>query len=249
MSFEESRLRADLRAVAQKHPTWGWKKARWHLRTQPQWQDVALNKKRVRRLWREEGLVCKPRPKKKRRTGPDAGEQKRLKAEYPMHVISFDFPSDVTSCGRHIRFFNVIDEYTRTALAIVPRRSFKACDVAAVLENIIDETGIEPVFVRCDNGPEFTAAALIRWCNTAGVKTAFIDSGSPWQNGFIESFNAQFRREQLCGEIMDTMSEGKDLAEEWKDIYNHERPQGSLDGMTPSNYWDQWTADHQLAIA
>ncbi|WP_346769081.1 IS3 family transposase, partial [Crystallibacter degradans] len=213
MSFEETRLRADLRAVAQKHPAWGWKKARWHLRAQPQWQDVALNKKRVRRLWRDEGLVCKPKPKKKRRTGPDAGEQKRLKAEYPMHVISFDFQSDVTSCGRHIRFFNVIDECTRTALAIVPRRSFKASDVVAVLENIIAETGIEPAYVRCDNGPEFTAAALIEWCSTAGVKTAFIDPGSPWQNGFIESFNAQFRREQLSGEIIDTMAEAKYLAD------------------------------------
>jgi putative transposase len=194
-SFEEAQLRAALRAVAGKHPAWGWRKARWHLLDQPEWHGVALNRKRVRRLWRDEGLVCKPRARKKRRTGPGAGEQKRLTAEYPMHVISFDFQSDVTSCGRHIRFFNVIDEYTRNALAIIPRRSFKAADVVAVLENIIAETGTAPAYVRCDNGPEFTAAALIEWCNTAGVDTAFIDPGSPWQNGFIESFNAQFRRE------------------------------------------------------
>ena len=103
-----------------------------------------MNGKRVRRLWRQEGLTCKPKARKKRRTGPGAGEQKRLTAEYPMHVLSFDFQSDVTTCGRHIRFFNVIDEYTRTALAIIPRRSFKATDVIAVLEGIIAETGIEP---------------------------------------------------------------------------------------------------------
>ena len=139
----------------------------------------------------------------------------------------------VTTCGRHIRFFNVIDEYTRTALAIIPRRSFKATDVVAVLENIIAEIGIEPTYVRCDNGPEFTAGALIDWCSTAGVDTAFIDPGSAWQNGFIESFNAQFRREQLAGEIMDTMVEAEYLAEKWKAIYNHERPHGSLNGMTP----------------
>ena len=83
-----------------------------------------------------------------------------------MHVVSFDFQSDVTSCGRHIRFFNVIDEYTRTALAIIARRSFTASDVVAALENIIAETGTAPTYVRCDNGPEFTAAALINWCNT-----------------------------------------------------------------------------------
>ncbi|MGP5073886.1 integrase core domain-containing protein, partial [Arthrobacter rhombi] len=133
-----------------------------------------------------------------------------------------------TSCGRHIRFFNVIDEYSRTALAIIPRRSFTATDVVAALEDIIAETGVTPAYVRSDNGPEFTAAALINWCATAGVNTAFIDPGSPWQNGFAESFNAQFRREQLTGEIMDTMAEAKYLADEWKEIYNHERPHGSL---------------------
>lgn len=249
MSFDEAQLRADLRAVASKHPTWGWRKARWHLLATERWKDTVLNSKRIRRLWREEGLVCKPKRRKKRRTGPDAGEQKRLTAEYPMHVLSFDFQSDVTSCGRHIRFFNVIDEYTRTALAIIPRRSFKAADVVAVLEDIIAETGIQPTFVRCDNGPEFTADALVDWCNTVGVSTAFIDPGSPWQNGFIESFNAQFRREQLSGEIMDTMVEAKYLADEWKDIYNHERPHGSLDGLTPSRFWDEWVRENQLAIA
>lgn len=134
MGFEEAQLRVDLRAIAAKHPVWGWRKARWHLLAQPEWAGVVLNRKRVRRLWPDEGLVCKARARKKRRTGPGAGEQKRLTAEYPMHVVSFDFQSDVTSCGRHIRFFNVIDEYTRTALAIVPRRSFKATDVVAVLE-------------------------------------------------------------------------------------------------------------------
>ncbi len=249
MGFEEMQLRAELRAVAVKHPAWGWRKARWHLLAQPAWDGVALNRKRIRRLWRDEGLTCKPKARKKRRTGPGAGEQKRLTAQYPMHVVSFDFQSDVTSCGRHIRFFNVIDEYTRTALAIIPRRSFKAADVVAVLENIIAETGTAPAYVRCDNGPEFTAAALIEWCNTVGVDTAFIDPGSPWQNGFIESFNAQFRREQLTGEIMDTMAEAKYLAAEWKAIYNHERPHGSLDGMTPYRYWETWTQENQLAIA
>lgn len=163
-----------------------------------------------------ERFPCKPRTRKKRRSGPDTGEHKRLTAEYSMHVVSFDFQFDVTSCGRHIRFFNVIDEYTRTALLIIARRPFTANDVVAALENIIAETATTPTYLRCGNGPEFTAAALSKWCNTAGVDTAFIDPGSPWQNGFIESFNAQFRREQLVGEIMDTMAEAKYLAEEWK---------------------------------
>jgi putative transposase len=118
-----------------------------------------------------------------------------------------------------------------------------------VLENIIAETGTAPAYIRCDNEPQFTAAGLISWCNNAGVDTAFIDQGSPWQNGFIESFNPQFRREQLSGEIMDTMAEAKYLAEEWKAIYNHERPHGSLDGMTPKRYWETWTQENQLAIA
>ena len=108
----------------------------------------------------------------------------------------------------------------------MPRRSFTTPDVVAVLEGIIAETGIEPANVRCDNGPEFTAEALISWCATAGVKTAFIDPGLPWQDGFIESFNAQFRREQLAGEIIDTMAEAKYLVEEYRSIYNQERPHG-----------------------
>jgi putative transposase len=116
MGFEEAQLRAALLAVAGQHPAWGWRKARWHLLAQPDRDGVALNRKRIRRLWRDEGLTCKPRARKKRRTGPGAGEQKRrtgpgageqkrLTAQYPMHVVSFDFQSDVTSCGQHIRFF------------------------------------------------------------------------------------------------------------------------------------------------
>lgn len=90
--------------------------------------------------------------------------------------------------------------------------------------------------MRCDQEPEFTAGALVDWCNTVGVRTAFIDLGSPWQNGFIESFNAQFRLEQLSGEIMDTLVEAKYLADEGKDICNQERAHGSLDGLTPSRF-------------
>lgn len=242
MSFDEAQLRADLRAVAHDRPAWGWRKARWHLQTKAHWRGIALNAKRVRRLWRDEGLVCKPKARKKARIGPGAGAKERLTAKYPMHVISFDFQSDVTTDGRHIRFFNVIDEYTRKVLAIIPRRSFTAPDVVAVLENIIAQTGIQPTYVRCDNGPEFTAAALVNWCNTAEINTAFITPGSPWQNGFIESFNAQFRREQLNQELIFSMAEAKYLADEYKDVYNQTRPHGSLNGLTPNQYWDTMAA-------
>lgn len=133
MSFNEAQFRADLRSVTSKHPAWGWRKARWNLLSAERWANTVLNSKRVRRLWREEGLVFKPKRRKKRRTDSGAGEQKRLTAEYPMHVLSLGFQPDVTSWGRHIRFFNVIDEYARTALAIVPRRSLQAEDVVAVI--------------------------------------------------------------------------------------------------------------------
>jgi putative transposase len=247
IGFEEHQLRADLRQVASQRPAWGWRKARWYLKKQERWAGVALNAKRVRRLWRAEGLTCKPKTRKKRRLGPDAGT--RMKAQRPMHVVSFDFQSDVTSCGRHIRFLNVMDEYTRTALAIVARRSFTAADVVAVLEDVIAATGMVPEYVRSDNGPEFTARTLIDWCAEAGVKTAFIDPGSPWQNGHIESLNAQFRREQLAGEIMDTMAEARYLGTEYKDIYNCHRPHGSLGGLTPAEFWAQWSTGNQMAIS
>lgn len=215
MSFDEAQLRADLGALASKYPTWGWRKARWHLLAGERWAGAMLNSKRVRRLWREEGRACKPRRRKKRRTGPVAGEQKRLAAEYPMYVLSFGFQPDVTSCDRRFLFFNVIDEYTRPAVAIIPRRSYKPKDVVAVLEGMIAEKGTQSAFVGRDNGPEFIAGALVDWCNTVGARTVFIDPGSPWQNGFIESFNEQIRRELLSGEVLDIMVEAKYLADEW----------------------------------
>ena len=116
-----------------------------------------------------------------------------------MHVFSIDFQSDVAYCGRYIRFVNVIDEYTRAALAIIPRRSFKATDVVAVLGDIIAETGAQRTFARCDDGQGFSAGALVEWRNAVEVSTAFIDPGPPRQNGFIGSFNAQLGREQLSG--------------------------------------------------
>lgn len=118
-----------------------------------------------------------------------------------------------------------------------------------MLKCIIAETGVVPTHVRSDNGAEFTAATLITWCQTVGVHTAFIDPGSPWQNGYAESFNARFRREQLTGEIIDTPAEAKYLADEWKQIYNHERPRGSLDGMTPSAHWENWARANRPTIA
>lgn len=156
-----------------------------------------------------------------------------------MHVISFDFQSDVTTDGRHVRFFNVIDEYTRNALATIPARSFSAPDVVAFLDNIIADTGHYPTFIRCDNDPEFTAKALLNWCENSGVKTAFITPGSPWQNGYAESFNAQLRREHLRQEIIETMAEAKYLADEYKQIYNQFRPHGALSGLTPNECWNQ----------
>lgn len=122
-SVDETRLREQLRAVATRFPAWGWRKARWYILSLPQWAGVPVNAKRVRRLWRDEGLMCKPKARKKRRTGPGAGAGQRLVAQYPMHVVSFDFQSDATADGRHVRFFNVIDEYTRKALAIIDRKS------------------------------------------------------------------------------------------------------------------------------
>ena len=120
ISAEEHPLRACLRSIASKYPAWGWPKARWHLLGQSRWQDATLNRKHVRRPWRDDGLTCKSKRRKKRRTGPGTGEEKRLSARYPLHVLSFDFQSDGTSCGDHIQFFLRLDEYTRKALAIVP---------------------------------------------------------------------------------------------------------------------------------
>lgn len=153
---------------------------------------------------------------------------------------ALDFQVDVSTDGRQIRFCNVVDEFTRQALATTAARSFTADDTTILLDKIITETRRRPQNLRMDNGPELTAAAMRDWCRFSDVQTAFIEPGSPWQNGYSESFNGRFRDEFLTTEQFNTLLEAQVLAEDWRIEYNTVRPHGSLGGLTPTQFHQQW---------
>lgn len=140
-----------------------------------------------------------------------------------------------------LRFLNIVDEFTREAFATRAARSFTADATVAVLEEVIAETGRWPANIRMDNGTEPTAHAMIDWCRLSRVDIAFIDPGSPWQNGYSESFNGRFRDEFLTTEQFDTLLEAQVLAEDWRIECNTYRPHGSLNDLTPEAFKQQWT--------
>jgi putative transposase len=171
---QQAALRARLREISRAHPRWGWRKAYWLLRA----EGLVVNRKRIRRYWASEGLTRPAKTRKKQRIGPQRGD--RLRATAPDHVWALDFQVDVTADGRQIRFCNVVDEFTREALATAAARSFTADDTTILLDKVIAETGRRPVNLRMDNGPELTAAAMRDWCRFGGTATA---SSSPAHPG------------------------------------------------------------------
>jgi putative transposase len=187
----------------------------------------SVNHKRVERIWRQEGLKVPAKQPKRRRLWLNDGSCIRLRPEYKNHVWAYDFVADRTSNGRSFRMLTVIDEYTRECLAISVRRSFKATDVQEELTKLMIEHGV-PRFIRSDNGPEFIEESLREWLGKLGVGPLFIQPGSPWENGYIESFNGKLRFELLNGEIFDTVVEARVLTELWRNHYNTKRPHSSL---------------------
>ena len=196
-------------------------------------QGVLINHKRVERIWREEGLKLPQKQHKKRRLWMNDGSCIRLRAERKNHVWSYDFVEDKTTNGRKIRILNIIDEHTRECLASVPRRSWKNNDVIEVLTDLMFQKGT-PEYIRSDNGSEFTSKIIRKWLRETEVITAYIEPGSPWENGFIESFNSRMRDGCLNGEIFDTMYEAEILIRRWVRYYNEIRPHSALGGKPPA---------------
>lgn len=194
------------------------------------WQ---INHKRVERIWRQEGLKVPRRQPKRRRLWLNDGSCIRLRPEYRDHVWSYDFLLHHTSDGRKFRILTLIDEYTRQCLAIDVGRSLKQDDVLDRLTDLFLRRGI-PAYIRSDNGSEFTAMIVREWLKAVGVKTLYISPGSPWENGYIESFNGKLRDELLNVEIFDTLLEAKVLTERWRREYNHVRPHSSLGYKPPA---------------
>jgi len=196
-------------------------------------KGILINHKRVERIWREEGLKLPKKQMKKRRLWLNDGSCVRLRAEHKNHVWSYDFVEDKTYNGRKIRILNIIDEHTHECLASIPRRSWRNNDIIEVLSGLMLLKGT-PEYLRSDNGSEFTAKKIRKWLQNAGVITAYIEPGSPWENGYIESFNARMRDEFLNGEIFGNMYEAQVLISRWVKYYNEIRPHSSLGGRPPA---------------
>lgn len=191
-----------------------------------------VNVKRVYRIWREEGLkVPKKQPKRGRLWLAD-GSCIRRRPEFPNHVWSYDFVMDRTRDGRPLKMLAILDEYTRECLAIVVKRRMTSRDVIEALGELFLKRGC-PKHIRSDNGPEFIAKALRAWFAELEISPLYIHPGSPWENGYIESFNGRLRDEFLNCEMFYTLFEAKVLIEYWRNIYNKKRPHSSLGYRPP----------------
>jgi len=188
------------------------------------WQ---VNHKRVERIWRREGLKVPKKQPKRSRLWLNDGSCIRLRPERKNHVWSYDFVMARTADGRSFRILAILDEYSRECLAILVKRSISSQDVIDQLFYLFVFRGI-PEHIRSDNGTEFTSKGIRNWLNRLGVQTLFIEPGSPWENGYIESFNGKLRDELLNREVFYTLAEAKILIEQWRKEYNQIRPHSAL---------------------
>ena len=196
-------------------------------------EGTRINHKRVERIWREEGLKLPQKQFKKRRLWLTDGSCVRLRPACKNHVWSYDFVDDRLIDGRKVRWLNIIDEYTRECLGSIPRRSWRNTDVIEALADIMIMRGI-PEYLRSDNGSEFIAKKLRQWLNNLGVITTYIEPGSPWENGYCESFNSRMRDEFLNGELFGNLYETEVLTKRWVKYYNEIRPHSGLGGRPPA---------------
>jgi putative transposase len=229
VSSEESGLVADITALATRYGRYGYRRIT-ALLNEKGWQ---VNHKRVERIWRQEGLKVPQKQPKRGRLWLNEGSCIRLRPEHQDHVWSYDFVTARTADGRAFRMLTIIDEYTRECLAILVERRLTSEDVIDQLFNLFILRGI-PEHIRSDNGPEFTAKAMRKWLERLDVKTLFIEPGSPWENGYIESFNGKLRDELLNREIFTTLFEAKVLIEQWRKEYNQVRPYSSKGYKPPA---------------
>jgi putative transposase len=226
---DEAALTAAIIELARQYGRYGYRRITALLRAEG-WR---VNHKRVERIWRREGLRVPTRQPKRGRLWLNDGSCVRLRPERANHVWAYDFVEDRTRDGRKIRMLNVVDEFTREALAIRVGRKLGSADVIDVLADLFIARGT-PAHIRSDNGPEFVATAVKGWIEGAGARTAFIEKGSPWENGYVESFNGKLRDELLNAEVFNTLAEARVLIEQWRVHYNTVRPHSSLGYRPPA---------------
>lgn len=226
---DEPRLITEMTELAIQYGRYGYRRITAMLRIKG-WK---INHKRIERLWRKEGLKVPTKQPKRRRLWLNDGSCVRLRPAAKNHVWSYDFVHGRTNDGRAFRLLNILDEFTRECLAIKVARRLRSKDVLEALGELFLKRGI-PAHLRSDNGSEFVAGELREWLQRLGVKTLYIEPGSPWENGYIESFNGKLRDELLNLEIFDTLKEAQVLSEWWRRSYNTIRPHSSLGYRPPA---------------
>ena len=228
---EEERLRARIIELATRYGRYGYRRVTALLNQNP--NERPVNHKRVERIWKMEGLKVPQKQPKRRRLWLNDGSCIRLRPDHKDHVWSYDFVMAWTANGKAFRILVIIDEYTRECLAMLVARSIPSHKVIALLYELFLLRGV-PEHIRSDNGSEFTAKEIRKWLKRVGVKTLFIEPGSPWENGYVESFNSKLRDELLNGEIFTTMTEAQIIIEQWRREYNEVRPHSSLGYRPPA---------------
>jgi putative transposase len=225
---DKEKLRARIVELATQYGRYGYKTITSMLHL----EGFTVGRDRVHRVWRNEGLQVPQKQPKRARLWLGEGSCIRLRPQRRNHVWSYDFVSEQTHDGRKFRILNIIDEYTKDCLASFVARRIHSQDVILILADLFIEHGV-PEHIRSDNGPEFIAKILLRWFKTLSVKPLFISPGSPWENGYCESFNGKMRYQLLDGEILFTLLEAKIVIERWRRHYNEVRPHSSLGGRPP----------------
>jgi len=227
----DAALAAELRRFALQHPRAGYRMATAHLRR----SGLRVNRKRVARVWRREGLRVPRRVRKKRRLGSAEQGTQRRRATRVNEVWCYDFVFDQTEDGRRLKWLPICDEYTRESVALEVERRMEGADVVRILEAAVAQRGA-PQYIRSDNGPEFIAHVVKEWIESRGFQTLYIEPGSPWQNAYSESFNSRLRDELLNVESFGSLAEAKVLGKAWQETYNHQRTHSALDYQPPAEF-------------
>lgn len=226
---EREELRERVVAIASEFGRYGYRKVADMLNC----EGFPASSDRVYRIWREEGLKVPHKQPKRARLWLADGSCIRLRAAHRNHVWSYDFVHDRTHDGKPFRILNIVDEFSRECLATIVKRRFTSQDVILILADLFLKHGC-PVHIRSDNGPEFIAKKLRKWLKSLEVGPLYIQPGSPWENGYVESFNGKMRYELLNGEIFFSLLEAKVIIERWRRHYNERRPHASLGGRPPA---------------
>jgi len=239
---DEPALRQRMLELARERPRFGYRRIARLL----QQEGFRVNLKRVYRLWRAEGLKVPKKTKKKRAIGSGGHACHRLRAERINQVWCWDFIFDRTVTGQTLKYLSVVDEYTRRCITLDVSRGMKAEAIIDRLAELFMMDGV-PECIRSDNGPEFVATAIQQWLAKMGVQTLYIEPGSPWQNGYAESFHSRLRDELLNVEEFENVRHAREHARAWREDYNEYRPHGSLGGLPPAEFARRCAASGRAA--